>query len=137
MCTGTPWYPNEMPIPFGTTVSTAAGVRYDVAPASIAPPHTFVQVPIRALVPGKAGNTAANTVTVIDQPIPNVKVTNPQPITGGTDATRNQVIQQSDLDRVQLTLTAKVTPYIDADLKAHAKDLNYLTYRNQALTVTT
>src|SRR6266849_4903721 len=108
--TCSPCSPNEMPIPFGTTVSTAAGVRYDVAPASIAPPHTFVQVPIRALVPGKAGNTAANTVTVIDQ---------------------------SDLDRVQLALTAKVTQDIDAVLKAQAEGLNYLTDGQPALKVTT
>src|SRR5260370_35109182 len=97
MCTGTPWYPNEMPIPFGTTVSTAAGVRYDVAPASIAPPHTFVQVPILALVPGKAGNTAANTVTGLDQPMPHVKVPNPQPHNGGTAPPSHQETPQCDL----------------------------------------
>ncbi len=134
--TCSPCSPNETPIPFGTTVSTAAGVYYDVAPASITPPHTFVQVPIRALVPGKAGNTAANTVTVIDKPIPNVKVTNPNPITGGTDATTNQVIQQSDLDRVQLALTAKVSQDIDAALKAQAEGLNYLTDGQPTLKVT-
>jgi len=134
--TCSPCSPNETPIPFGTTVSTAAGVYYDVAPASITPPHTFVQVPIRALVPGKAGNTAANTVTVIDKPIPNVKVTNPNPITGGTDATTNQVIQQSDLDRVQLALTAKVSQDIDAALKAQAEGLHYLTDGQPTLKVT-
>jgi len=134
--TCSPCSPNEMPIPFGTTVSTAAGVHYDVAPASIVPPHTFVQVPIRALVPGKAGNTAANTVTVIDQPIPNVKVTNPQPVTGGTDASSNQVIQQSDLDRVQLALTAKVTQDLAAALQAQAEGLNYLVDGQPALKVT-
>ncbi len=134
--TCSPCSPNEMPIPFGTTVSTPAGVHYDVAPASIAPAHTFVQVPIRALVPGKAGNTAANTVTVIDKPIPNVKVTNPQPIGGGTDATTNQVIQQSDLDHVQLALTAKVTQDIEAALKAQAEGLNYLTDGQPTLKVT-
>jgi Baseplate J-like protein len=134
--TCSPCSPNEMPIPFGTTVSTAAGVHYDVAPASIAPPHTFVQVPIRALVPGKAGNTAANTVTVIDKPIPNVKVTNAQPIAGGTDATSNQVIQQSDLDHVQLALIAKVTQDIEAALKAQAAGLNYLTDGQPTLKVT-
>jgi hypothetical protein len=134
--TCSPCSPNEMPIPFGTTVSTAAGVHYDVAPASIAPAHTFVQVPIRAVVPGKAGNTAANTVTVIDKPIPNIKVTNPQPITGGADAATNQVIQQSDLDRVQLTLTAKVTQDIDAALRAQAEGLNYLTDGQPTLKMT-
>jgi len=134
--TCSPCSPNETPIPFGTTVSTAAGVHYDVAPASIAPSHTFVQVPIRALMPGTAGNTAANTVTVIDKPIANVKVTNPNPIAGGADATTKQVIQQSDLDSVQLGLTAKVSQDIDAALKAQAEGLNYLTDGQPTLKVT-
>jgi hypothetical protein len=135
--TCSPCSTNEMPIPLGTTVSTAAGVHYDVAPASIAPPHTSVDVPIRALVPGKAGNTATNTVTVIDKPIPNVKVTNQKPIAGGTDATTNQVIQQGDLDKVQLELTARVSQDIDAALKAQAEGLNYLTDGQPTLKVTT
>jgi hypothetical protein len=135
--TCSPCSPNSMPIPFGTTVSTAAGIHYDVAPASIAPPHTSVDVPIRALMPGKAGNTAANTVTVIDKPIANVKVNNAQPITGGTDATTNQVIQQSDIDSIQLALTAKVSQDIDAALKAQAEGLNYLTDGQPTLKVTT
>jgi hypothetical protein len=88
------------------------------------------------VVPGKAGNTAASTVTVIDKPIPNVTVTNPQAITGGTDATSNQVIQQSDLDRVQLALTAKVTQDIDAALRAQAQGLNYLTDGQPTLKMT-
>src|SRR5216683_1812622 len=101
-------------------------------------PHgqDIVTTTIQADVSDSTQGTAS-TLTVIDQPIPNVKVTNPQPITGGTDATSNQVIQQSDLDRVQLTLTAKVTQDIDAALKAQAEGLNYLTDGQPALKVTT
>jgi hypothetical protein len=99
--------------------------------------HTSVTVSAHALVAGKGGNTAANTVTVIDKPIPNVKVTNPLPLAGGTDATTNQVIKQTDLDRVQLELTAKVSQDLDAAIKAQAEGLNYLTDGQPTLTVTT
>ncbi|HEX9100030.1 MAG TPA: baseplate J/gp47 family protein [Candidatus Dormibacteraeota bacterium] len=128
---------SPIPIPNGTTVSTAAGVHYDVASGEVSAAHPSLTVAAHALVAGKAGNTAANTVTVIDKPILNVKVTNPQPFIGGTDAAANQVIQQSDLDRVQLALTAKVSQDIDAALKAQAEGLNYLTDGQPALKVTT
>jgi Baseplate J-like protein len=125
------------PIPLGTTVSTTAGVHYDVGSGEVSSTHTSLTVAAHALAAGKGGNTAANTVTVIDKPIPNVKVTNPQPLAGGTDATTNQVIKQSDLDRVQLELTAKVSQDLDAALKAQAEGLNYLTAGQPTLKVTT
>ena len=125
------------PIPFGTTVSTAAGVHYDVGSGEVSAAHPSLTVAAHAFVAGKAGNTAANTVTVIDKPIPNVKVTNPQPFAGGNDATTNQVVQQADLDRVRLELTAKVSQDLDAALKAQAEGLNYLTDGQPTLAVTT
>jgi len=131
-CSSTP-----SPIPFGTTVSTSAGIHYDVGSGEVSAAHTSLTVAAHAVVGGTAGNTAANTVTVIDKPIPNVKVTNPQPFAGGTDATTIQVIQQSDLDRVQLALTARVSQDIDAALKAQAEGLNYLTDGQPTLKVTT
>lgn len=136
--TCSPCSANAMPIPVGTTVSTAAGVHYTIqpndpcgsagpcGPMTIVPPHTSVQVQAHAVVAGKAGNAAANTVTVIDKPIPNVKVTNPLPISGGADATTTPVIQQADLDRAQLGLTSKVTQDLDAALRAQAGGLAYL-----------
>jgi hypothetical protein len=124
------------PIPFGTTVSTTAGVHYDVGSGEVSAAHPSLTVAAHALVSGKAGNTAANTVTVIDKPIANVKVTNPQPFAGGTDAATNQVILQSDLDKVQLALTARVSQDLEAALKAQAEGLNYLTDGQPSLKVT-
>jgi hypothetical protein len=124
--TCSPCSTTAMSIPLGTTVSTTAGIHYDVGSAEVSATHTSVTVAAHALVAGKAGNTAANTVTVIDKPIPNVKVSNPQPMTGGADASTTQVVQQSDLDRVQLELTATVTQDIDSTLNAQAEGLNYL-----------
>lgn len=125
------------PIPLGTTVSTSAGIHYDVASGEVSSTHKSVTVAAHAVVPGKAGNAAANTVTVIDKPIPNVTVTNPQQFAGGTDATTNQMIHQSDLDKVQLELTARVSQDVDAALRAQAEGLNYLTDGQPTLKVTT
>ena len=124
-------------IPDGTTVSTAAGVHYSTTgQAEVSTSHTSVTVAIKALLPGPHGNTAAKTVTVIDKPISNVTVTNPQPISGGADATTGQVVQQSDLDRIQLALSAKVAQDLDAILKAQAEGLGYLADGQPTLNVT-
>src|SRR5712692_7921036 len=70
----------------GTTVSTVAGIHYATqGRVDIVPPSTSVTAPIRSLQPGAPGNTGSNTVTVIDKPIPNVKVNNPSPIVGGAN----------------------------------------------------
>jgi hypothetical protein len=135
--TCSPCSTSTMPIPIGTTVSTTAGVHYDVGSGEVSAAHPSLTVAAHAFVAGKAGNTAANTVTVIDKPIPNVKVTNPQPFTGGNDVITNQVVQQADLDKVRLELTAKVSQDLDAALKAQAEGLNYLTDGQPTLAVTT
>jgi baseplate J-like protein len=128
------------PIPDGISVSTAGAgpIHYTTqGRADIVPPHTSVQVAIRAQQPGKAGNTAPNTVTVIDKVMPNFTVSNPAAIAGGTDATTNQVIQQSDLDRVRLALSAKVGQDLDAALKAQAEGLHYLADGQPAVKIDT
>jgi hypothetical protein len=73
---------------------------------------------------------------VIDKPITNVTVTNPQPIAGGADATTGPVVQQTDLDRTQLALTAKVAQDLDAAIKAQAEGLGYLADGQPTLNVT-
>lgn len=124
-------------IPDGTTVSTTTGIHYGtIGRADIASSQTSVKVQIRALTQGPHGNTAANTVTVIDKPIANVKVNNPDPITAGADAAPTQVVQQSDLDRVQAALTARVLQDLDAALKAQAGGLGYATEGQPNLKVT-
>ncbi len=115
--------PSEIPV--GTVVKTVAGVAYQTllrGPIS----NNSVSVLVRAVLPGKAGNTAASTVTVIDPPMANVKVTNPQPITGGVDSNTTHVIQPSDMAQVQSALVAKVALDLNASLQAQAEGLNYL-----------
>jgi hypothetical protein len=124
-------------IPDGTMVSTTSGIHYaTVGRADISAPQTSIQVPIRAVAQGPHGNTAKDTVTVIDKPITNVKVTNPQPITGGADAAPTQVVQQSDLDRVRTALTAQVLQDLGSALKAQAGGLGYATEGEPALKIT-
>ena len=135
-----PCQAGTQPIPEGIPVSTSGPtpIHYTTqGRADIVPPHTSVPVAIRAVVPGKAGNTPPNTVTVIDKSMPNFTVSNPAAITGGTDATSNQVIQQADIDKVRLELTAKVGQDLDATLKAQAEGLNYLTDGQPTIAVTT
>lgn len=132
-----PCQSGTQPIPDGTPVSTAGGIHYATqGRADIVPPHTSVEAPIRAMLPGKAGNTAAKTVTVIDKVMPNFTVQNPQPITGGVDASTVQVVQQSDLDRVRAELTAQVTQDLNAALQAQAGGLSFVTEAQPALKVT-
>jgi hypothetical protein len=115
------------PIPEGTTVSTTKPFHYATqSDAEVSSTHTSVTVAIRALAAGVAGNTAANTITVIDKLIANVKVANTSPTTGGAEATTGQVVQQSDLDRVKAALTTKVISDLDGVLKAQAGGLSYI-----------
>ena len=124
--TCSPCSSNALPIPDGTTVSTVAGIHYATqGRVDIIPPNTSVTAAIRSLQPGTPGNTAKDTVTVIDKPIINVKVTNPSPIVGGANATTAQVVQQSDLDRVRAALTVRVTQDLNAALTAQAGGLTY------------
>ncbi len=128
---------NAMPIPDGTTVSTVAGIHYATqGRVDIVPPSTSVTAPIRSLQPGTPGNTGSNTVTVIDKPIPNVKVNNPSPIVGGANATTAQVVQQSDLDRVRAALTARVVQDLNAALTAQAGGLTFAVDGQPTLNIT-
>jgi baseplate J-like protein len=118
--------PSEIPV--GTVVKTASGTAYQtlVRGPMASSSSSSVSVLVRAMLQGKAGNTAANTVTVIDPAIANTKVQNPQPITGGADASTSHVIQPSDFEQVQSALVARVALDLNASLQAQAEGLNYL-----------
>jgi hypothetical protein len=117
-------------IPEGTVVSsssTSAKVHFaTLAGVTVSATTKSASVAIRALVPGTSGDVAAKTVTVMDQPITGVSVTNAAPTAGGVDATASQVVAQSDLDVAQSLLTAQVTQDLNATLKAQAEGLGYL-----------
>lgn len=130
---------NPTNVPAGTGVSTATNPAIHFVTLSAVPLTATGSgtADVRALVIGPGGNTSANTVTLIDHPMPNVKVTNPKPIAGGADATTAQVVQQSDLDRVRTTLTARVTLDLNATLAAQAGGLSFVPYGEPLLKVDT
>jgi hypothetical protein len=113
----------------GTVVSTAPAAN-KVHFATLAQAQVSAGKPasvaVRALIPGVGGNVAAKTVTVMDQPITGVTVTNPTATTGGVDSTATQVVAQSDLDVAQALLTTQSTNDLNATLKAQAEGLDYL-----------
>ena len=114
-------------VPNGTMVSTASHTHYATqSSADLTPQQKTVTVPIRAVLPGLPGNTATNTVTVIDKPITNVTVQNPKPVAGGAEAGVAQVVQQSDLDRVRAELMAKIVVDLNATLTAQAGGLSFV-----------
>jgi hypothetical protein len=135
-CSPCPAAGTTTPIPEGSTVSTTKPFHYATqSDAEVSSTHTSVTVAIRALAPGIAGNTAANTITVIDKPITNVKVANTSPTTGGAESTTGQVVQQSDLDRVKASLATKVISDLDGVLKAQAGGLSYIADGQPTMTV--
>lgn len=77
-----------VPVPPGTRVADRAGRTFaTTVPASIPVAGLSVTVPVEALVAGPDGNVAPNTVVVMPTPPSGVDgVTNPSPLTGGTEA---------------------------------------------------
>jgi hypothetical protein len=101
-------------IPAGKVVSTQSDVKFaTVSPIRIprAKLHGLTIVPstgsvaVEAVVPGLAGNVAADTITVIPPGYDPtfLKVDNPQPTSGGTHTESPQVSQQ-DVDGAMATL---------------------------------
>ncbi len=80
--------PTPVPIPPGTRVADRAGRTFaTTAPATIPADGRTVTVPVEALVAGPDGNVAPSTVVVMPTPPSGVDgVTNPSPLTGGTEA---------------------------------------------------
>lgn len=92
--TGTTVTTQDGKVSYGLVVDTAnpnynAGLNAYV----MAPNVASITVPVKALVAGVIGNVTANTITVINSPIPGVDiVTNPQPFTNGKEKqTDNQL----------------------------------------------
>lgn len=115
-------------IPLGTLVSTATSLAYATQAAATITTATGSSAPVavRATASGAAWNTNENTLTTVaNSPDANLHVTNPAPISGGTNARTGQVIQQSDFDAVRNALTVRVNDELAAALKVNAQGLSY------------
>jgi hypothetical protein len=125
-------------VPAGTLVTSASLLGYATqANATLQSPTWTATVAVRATSPGTAWNTAKNTITAInDNATPDLHVSNPAAIIGGTDGRSAQVIQQSDWDAVLNQLTPMVADALDLALKATAPDMSFINNGPPLMTVT-
>lgn len=122
----------------GTLVTSATLLGYATqAVAVLQPPTWTTTVAVRATSPGTAWNTGKNTITAInDSPTPDLHVSNPAAITGGTDGRSAPVIQQSDWDAVLNQLTPMVTDALDLALRDKVPDMSFIDNGPPLMTVT-
>ena len=108
---------NAVPIPADTVVATADGVEFatqvdvTIAKASFATGPTQIDVDVKAVKGGTAGNVDAGTVTVVPADLAPqlISVTNPDAMTGGKHV-ETQVVSQDDYDGAVATLTTNLEP---------------------------
>lgn len=112
----------EIPVGrFFSTVATSetAAVEFESNQSAIIGNDGIVMVSVQAVLPGKASNVGIGTVVMQNRPLDGITaVTNPKPITGGTEI-------EKDIDfyaRIQLKNDADTVSYIgnDADYKRWA-----------------
>jgi len=121
-------------IPGATVVRTSSGVGFatdetvflPVAILAGNPPTITCQtndVPVTATKPGEAGNVAARTITSVPAALNSVvvRVSNPDPTSGGTH-TETPLVTQEDVDAAVKSLNAQ----LDAQLAAAIADPNEL-----------
>jgi hypothetical protein len=122
----------------GTLVTSATLLGFATqANAVVQSPTWTTTVVVRATSPGTAWNTGKNTITAInDSPSPDLHVSNPTAISGGTDGRSAAVIQQSDWDAVLNQLTPMVSDALDLALKAKAPDMSFINNGPPLMTVT-
>ena len=84
----------------GTVCMTAEGVRFQTTEdAVLAGGSLYVDIPAEAVEPGKAGNAAANTVTIMAaMPVGVRACTNPEAFSGGDDEEDDEALRLRLLD---------------------------------------
>ncbi|MCK6582755.1 MAG: baseplate J/gp47 family protein [Anaerolineales bacterium] len=94
--------PEEIIIPAGTVVATNTLIRFATMNEARLPagPDESVEIKIEAMEAGAGGNVEANTIRIVEGTLGlSVKVTNPEPTTGGTN---EDMIGSTEEDRVNL-----------------------------------
>lgn len=91
---------SDREIPQGTVCMTAGLVRFETTQPGVLPAGELtVEVPVRALAAGTAGNVAAGTiVSMAVAPIGISACTNPQPCAGGDDGEQDAQLRERILD---------------------------------------
>lgn len=91
---------SDLTVKSGTVCMTAAGVRFATTDNAVLKSGTlYVDVPAVALEPGKQGNVAAGSVTIMAaMPVGIKACTNPQAFSGGDDAEDDEGLRRRLLD---------------------------------------
>lgn len=91
---------SDLTVRSGTVCMTDTGIRFATTDhAVLQAGQLYVDVPAVALEPGKAGNVAANTVTIMAAMPVGVKAcTNPEAFSGGDDAESDEDLRRRLLD---------------------------------------
>jgi hypothetical protein len=114
----------------GSIVATESGIEFLTVSDVTLPPAGFdffppfsvhpstTSVAVEAVLPGPAGNVGAETVTVIPKGENKnlTKVTNPDPMTGGTHTETPEVSQQ-DVDAAMAALTTQLRGDLDTQVR--------------------
>ena len=90
----------DIPIDKGTVCMTAEGVRFLTLEDAVLPgSRLYVDVPASAVEPGRAGNAAANTITIMAAMPAGIRAcTNPEAFTGGEDQEDDTSLRERLLD---------------------------------------
>ncbi|MBO8125847.1 MAG: baseplate J/gp47 family protein [Firmicutes bacterium] len=119
-------------VPAGTVVATAGDVRYQTTASVRVPgrqPEFFHDIPVgvragqaevgvRAVEPGTEGNVATGRITKVPA-FPELKVVNPEPVTGGAERTLT-VVTEEDLAALKDQLARLAAEQAEAELKLAA-----------------
>ena len=95
---------SDLTIKSGTVCMTAAGVRFATTDqAALKSGLLYVDVPAVALEPGKKGNVAAGSVTIMAaMPVGITACTNPAAFSGGDDAVWGAFTEKADVSNLTL-----------------------------------
>ena len=90
----------DLPIQAGTVCMTAGGVRFATTEDGLLSAGAlYTDIPAQAVEPGRAGNAAANTVTIMAaMPVGVRACTNPEPFAGGDDQESDEQLRRRVLD---------------------------------------
>lgn len=99
-----------------------AAVDFETLADAEIPNAGVVEIAVQAVVAGKGGNVAADTVTIMREPMKGIsKITNVEPITGGAEAESDDSLRQ----RIDALLDGKGDSYVgnDADYIRWAREV--------------
>lgn len=114
---------SEIEIPVGTVVSSVSGEKYVTREQIFLAGGVkeFVETPVEAVLPGAQGNVQSEIVTLVEGPLALlVTVTNPEPMTGGTNI-RQPGAANSDREALRSELLEEIKKKAEVRLISELK----------------